>query len=207
MGWSSRDNNLRRRNDPNISKPNNLPTPSKPVTIPEIKKPSIFSLENSPIDLSGIDERSAKNVSTLHPKVQQLFRNWIAECQILAKAHGYEYKAISGNRTWEEQAKLYSQGRTTAGKIVTNARPGYSNHNFGLAVDMGVFKDGKYLDAVRPSESEAFHRKAAQIAKKYNIEWGGDWKTFKDYPHFEYKIDKTLAEMRLLIIDKKDIFS
>jgi len=206
MGWSSRDNNLRRRVNPDSSKPKDVPTPSKPTSTPESKKPSIFSLENKPIDLSGIDERSAKNVATLHHKVQQLFRNWIAECQVLAKVYGYEYKAISGNRTWDEQAKLYSQGRTTAGKIVTNARPGYSNHNFGLAVDMGVFKDGKYLDAARPSESEAFHRKAADIAKKYDIEWGGDWKTFKDFPHFEYKIGKTLAQMRDLIKEGKDIF-
>jgi len=201
MGWSSRDNGLRRRSDRNPSKPTNLPTPAKPSITPEQKK-----INNSVIDVSSIDERSAKNVLTLHSKIQSVFRDWILECQILAKAFGYEYKAISGNRTWEEQAKLYAQGRTTPGKIVTNAKAGYSNHNFGLAVDMGVFKDGKYLDGSKPSEAEAFHRKAADIAKKYNIEWGGDWKSFKDYPHFEYKIGKSLAQMRTLIQEGKDIF-
>ena len=24
-----------------------------------------------------------------------------------------------------------------------------------------------------------------EIMKKYNVEWGGNWKSFKDYPHFE----------------------
>ncbi|NBW56745.1 M15 family peptidase [bacterium] len=200
MGWSSRDNNLP-RNRPATPDP-------KPIAPKSTVKPVDNVLTNKEkSDLSVLDERSAKNVATLHNKVQKIFRDWIAECQILAKAHGYEYKAISGNRTWEEQAKIYAQGRTEPGKIVTNARPGYSNHNYGIAVDMGVFKDGKYLDGSRPSEAEAFHQKAATIAEKYNIEWGGSWKSFKDYPHFEYKTGKTLSQMRQLVTEGKDIFA
>lgn len=198
MSWSSRNNNLRKNTTPKSSTPPNEPkTLSKPI--------NIIPLSSEKVDLSVLDERSAKNVATLHTKVQQLFRNWIAECQAVAAAHGYEYKAISGNRTWEEQAKIYAQGRTAPGKVVTNAKPGYSNHNYGIAVDMGVFKAGKYLDASSPSEAEAFHRKAAQIAEKYNIEWGGSWSSFKDYPHFEYKTGKTLAQLRQLVNEGKNI--
>ncbi|NBO99176.1 MAG: M15 family peptidase [Proteobacteria bacterium] len=197
MGWSSRDNNLRRNNKPT---PAPEPIAPKPVDIPK-------QINLVKTDLAVLDERSAKNVATLHSKVQETFRNWIAECQILAKAHGYEYKAISGNRTWEEQAKIYAQGRTAPGKIVTNAKPGYSNHNYGIAVDMGVFKNGKYLDAAVPSEAETFHKKAATVAEKYNIEWGGNWKTFKDYPHFEYKTGKTLSQLRQLVTEGRDIFA
>lgn len=200
MGWSSRDNNLR-RND----KPTSSPSPIAPKTTDNKPVDTPKSIPNT--ELSILDERSAKNVATLHAKVQQIFASWIAECQILAKAYGYEYKAISGNRTWEEQAKLYSQGRTTSGKIVTNAKPGYSNHNYGIAVDMGVFKNGKYLDESNPSEAEAFHRIASQVAEKYNIVWGGNWTSFKDYPHFEYKTGKTLSQLRQLITEGKDIFS
>ena len=198
MGWSSRDNNLRRSTPKPVPASTPAPVEKKPVTPP----PS-----NIAVDLSVLDERSAKNVATLHARVQSIFRDWIAECQIIAKAHGYEYKAISGNRTWEEQAKIYAQGRTAPGKIVTNAKPGYSNHNFGIAVDMGVFKDGKYLDGNNPSEAEMFHRKAATIAEKYGIEWGGSWKSFKDYPHFEYKTGKALTQLRQLVTEGKDIFA
>jgi len=200
MGWSSRDNNLRRNNKPT---PSPSPIAQKPIDKPVVIQP----LSKEKVDLSVLDERSAKNVVTLHSKVQQIFRNWIAECQILAKAHGYEYKAISGNRTWEEQAKIYAQGRTAPGKIVTNAKPGFSNHNYGIAVDMGVFKDGKYLDGSKPSEAEAFHRKAATIAEKYGIEWGGSWKSFKDYPHFEYKTGKTISQLRQMVLEGKDILA
>ena len=200
MGWSSRDNNLRRRS--------NQPSSSKPIEPKKKDKPIVIQpLVSEKTDLSVLDERSAKNVATLHTKVQQPFKNWIAECQILAKAHGYEYKAISGNRTWEEQAKIYAQGRTAPGKIVTNAKPGFSNHNYGIAVDMGVFKDGKYLDSSKPSEAEAFHRKAATVAEKYGIEWGGSWKSFKDYPHFEYKTGKTISQLRQIVLEGKDILA
>ena len=198
MGWSSRDNNLRKSNP--VTPVTKSTEPSKPIS-----KPIPMSEEKQ--DLSVLDERSAKNVATLHTKVQQVFKNWIAECQILAAANGYEYKAISGNRTWDEQAKIYAQGRTAPGRIVTNAKPGYSNHNYGIAVDMGVFKNSKYLDEIKPSEAEAFHRKAAAIAEKYNIEWGGSWKSFKDYPHFEYRTGKTLSQMRQLVTEGKDIFT
>lgn len=202
MGWSSRDNNLRRNNTP---KP--LPRPMTPE--PTVKKVNIIPLSSvsSDVDLSILDERSAKNVATLHGRIKQVFRNWIAECQVLAKIHGYEYKAISGNRSWEDQARIYAQGRTSPGKIVTNAKPGFSNHNYGIAVDMGVFKNGIYLDSAKPSEAEAFHRKAAGLAEKYNIEWGGSWKSFKDYPHFEYRTGKTLSQLRQLVIEGKDILA
>lgn len=195
MGWSSRDNNPRK----------NVPERSvaKPVEI----APKSIPMVDEKQDLSVLDERSSKNVATLHSKVQQVFKNWIAECQIMAAAHGYEYKAISGNRTWDEQAKIYAQGRTSPGKIVTNAKPGYSNHNYGIAVDMGVFKDGKYLDGLKPAEAQAFHSKAAVVAEKYNIEWGGNWKSFKDYPHFEYKTGKTLSQLRQLVTEGKDILA
>jgi len=198
MGWSSRDNGLRK----------NVPgKPASKPTEPIVNAPKLIPMQKEKQDLTVLDERSAKNVSTLHSKVQQLFKNWIAECQILAKAHGYEYKAISGNRTWEEQAKIYAQGRTIPGKVVTNAKPGYSNHNYGIAVDMGVFKDGKYVDASSPAEAETFHAKAAKVAEKYDISWGGNWRTFKDYPHFEYDTGKTLSQLRQLVTEGKDILS
>jgi peptidoglycan L-alanyl-D-glutamate endopeptidase CwlK len=195
MGWSSRDSNLRKN------------VPKRSVTKPVESAPKSIPMVDEKQDLSVLDERSSKNVATLHSKVQQVFKNWIAECQIMAAAHGYEYKAISGNRTWDEQAKIYAQGRTSPGKIVTNAKPGYSNHNYGIAVDMGVFKDGKYLDGLKPAEAQAFHNKAAVIAEKYNIEWGGSWKSFKDYPHFEYKTGKTLSQLRQLVTEGKDILA
>lgn len=46
-------------------------------------------------------------------------------------------------RTNEEQEALYEQGRTAPGKIVTNAKPGQSAHNYGLAIDIVPIVNGK----------------------------------------------------------------
>jgi hypothetical protein len=84
-----------------------------------------------------------------------------------------------GFRTYEEQAKLYAQGRTTPGKIVTNAPPGTSNHEKGLAFDLSFQKDGK-LDY-----NMDFYNLIVPIAKRLGFTWGGDWRPTPDYPHFE----------------------
>lgn len=84
-------------------------------------------------------------------------------------------------RSRQEQDALYAQGRTKPGKVVTNARGGSSLHNFRPSAAFDIaFRAG---DAV--TWDEKHFRTFAQIAKKYGLEWGGDWKSFKDLPHFQ----------------------
>ena len=109
--------------------------------------------------------------------MQPLARSLIAA----AATAGISIKVISGTRTYEEQDALYAQGRTKPGRIVTNARGGYSNHNFGVAFDIGVFEGGRYLD-----ESPAYKAVGA-LGKQLGLEWGGDWKNIQDEPHFELR--------------------
>ena len=107
-----------------------------------------------------------------------------------------EYKLISGNRTCAQQNALYAKGRTKPGPKVTNARCGFSNHNFGLALDGGVFRDGEYLDNHEPKTASKAHRIAGQIFKNHGFEWGGDWTKFKDEPHIQWPSGLSMAEMR-----------
>lgn len=92
----------------------------------------------------------------------------------------------STHRTCEEQNALYAQGRTTKGKRVTNAKCGQSLHNKypSLAFDIAFIKLDKTLDWAE----ENFHN-FAEIIKKIEprIEWGGDWRQFRDMPHFQLK--------------------
>jgi len=89
-------------------------------------------------------------------------------------------------RSIEEQNQLYEIGRTVKGKKVTNAKGGQSMHNNypSLAFDIAFFSLDKKLDW----SEENFHE-FAEIIKviEPRIEWGGDWKKFKDLPHFELK--------------------
>ena len=123
------------------------------------------------------DERSERNIVTLLAEVQPLARTLIES----AAAIGIAIKVISGTRTYDEQNALYEQGRSKAGRIVTNARGGYSNHNFGVAFDIGVFEGGRYLD-----ESPAYKAVGA-LGMKLGLEWGGNWKTIQDEPHFQLR--------------------
>lgn len=85
-------------------------------------------------------------------------------------------------RSFKEQDELYAQGRTKPGQKVTNAKGGQSNHNFGVAVDLAQYtEDGK--DVIWAVDANFEKIVAAMKAKGFK--WGGDWKTFKDNPHFE----------------------
>ena len=143
-----------------------------------------------------MDSRSQKNLDSLYEPTRNRFSGFLAEVQILAGKKGLEYRAICGTRTFEEQAQLYAQGRTKPGKIVTNARPGSSFHNFGLAIDCGVFEGGKYLDKTNPRKAAAFHREAAKLCAKHGLRWGGNFKSIVDMPHYELDTKVTLAQMR-----------
>lgn len=86
-------------------------------------------------------------------------------------------------RTPEEQAKLYAMGRTMPGKIVTNVdgTTKKSNHNYkpSRAIDVAVLVAGKVSWDVKN------YLPLGALAKAHGLVWGGDWKTFKDYPHLE----------------------
>lgn len=151
-----------------------------------------------------VDERSEKVIATLHPNLREKARELVRK----AATSGITIKLISGLRTYDEQNSLYAQGRSSSGKVVTNARGGYSNHNFGVAFDVGVFVHGAYID-----ESPAY-KTVGQLGKNLGFEWGGDWSSIQDQPHFQLrptwargmKESEMLAEMRARKASGKDVF-
>jgi peptidoglycan L-alanyl-D-glutamate endopeptidase CwlK len=147
------------------------------------------------------DERTERNIASLHPKAQEKAREFMQLAIPLMKRYGLDVRIISGLRTFAEQNALYALGRTTKGRIVTNAKAGYSNHNFGTAFDVGLFEGKAYLD-----ESTKY-KELGEAGKSLGLIWGGDFKSIKDEPHFEIPTGLTLAEMRRRIELKKDIFA
>lgn len=136
-----------------------------------------------------MDPRSALSIASLLPSVQPRFKAFYEAANKAMKPHGLTVRIISGTRSYAEQDALYAQGRTKPGKKVTNARAGFSNHNFGVAVDIGIFKGPKYL-----SESSAYAW-LGPIGEAKNLNWGGRWKT-PDRPHYEFPTGLTLAQLR-----------
>lgn len=136
------------------------------------------------------DERTEKFLATLNPKATPRFREFMRKLVPAMAEKGIVAKIISGNRTFAEQDELYAHGRTKPGSIVTKARGGYSNHNFGIAVDIGLFDGGKYLD------DSPHYKVAGAIGKSVGLAWGGDWTGIIDEPHFEYPCSLSMAEKR-----------
>ncbi len=73
-----------------------------------------------------------------------------------------------------------AQGRTKPGRIVTNARGGFSNHNFGIAFDVGVFEGANYL-----GESPKYKAVSA-LGMDLGLEWAATGKRFWMNPTFNY---------------------
>lgn len=142
-----------------------------------------FSATNNiAAEISSFDQRTESNIRTLQLDTQRKCR--MAIQTLLEK--GFQVKVISGTRTYAEQAAIYKQGRYgNPGPIVANAPPGKSYHNFGLAWDIGLFNGGDYI-----TQSPAYI-KAGGFIHIDGVAWGGNWKSFKDYPHYQTPLGAT----------------
>jgi peptidoglycan L-alanyl-D-glutamate endopeptidase CwlK len=148
-----------------------------------------FDAESAAIaaELGTFDVASERYVRTLQPKAQREARAFLT--RVLQA--GIPARILSGTRTYAEQNLLFRRGRFgDTSPIVTKARGGHSNHNFGIAWDIGIFKNGKYLG------SSPLYAKAASVGKVPGIEWGGDWTSFVDEPHYQLATGVTLAAVR-----------
>lgn len=135
-----------------------------------------------------MNERSQQRLNQMHPELARRVR---VLCERLA-ARGITVEVVQGLRSFAEQDKLFAQGRTAPGKIVTRARGGQSNHNFGLAVDLCPFVNGK------PdwNASPAIWQQIGNQAERLGLEWGGNWK-FVDLPHVQLSA-MSVAQCRTL---------
>lgn len=133
----------------------------------------------------SFSQRSKNNLLFIHPDLVKVMNEAIKNSPI-------DFIITDGIRSTEEQRKLYNQGRTTPGKIVTNADGvnNKSNHQvktdgYGYAVDLYPFYNGSaQLNDAKSLKVIADHIKSVAKELGIAIQWGGDWK-FKDYPHFE----------------------
>ena len=141
-----------------------------------------------------MDKITQQRILKLHPQVREEVVKIIQECD-KALTGDAKIRITQSLRTFEEQDHLYAIGRTKPGKKVTNAKGGQSIHNYGLAVDICLIIDGKAAswDTAKDWDNDkiADWYECVKIFAKYGWDWGGNWKTFKDLPHFEKKSLKT----------------
>ena len=116
-----------------------------------------------------LGKRSLKKLNAVHPDLVNVVERAIELTDV-------DFTVIEGKRELERQVKLFNSGASQTLR---------SRHLTGHAVDLGAWVDGgvdwswplyyKIADAMKVASREL----------NIPIVWGGDWKTFKDGPHFE----------------------
>ena len=116
----------------------------------------------------GFSEQSEQHLAEIHDDLYEV----VFLARLISEV---PFEIIDGLRTIEEQRDYFNNGFSKTMK---------SKHLEGLAVDVVPIPVTWEPEAFLPI-AEAM-KQAADILDT-PIVWGGDWRTFKDYPHFELK--------------------
>lgn len=119
-----------------------------------------------------MDDRSEKNLTGVHPDLVKVVRH-TAE---LAKEAGLDFIVTEGLRTMKRQRELVAAGASKTLK---------SRHITGHAIDFAPLVAGEVTWKWPPFHALAAMFKRAAAELDVEIEWGGDWRSFKDGPHIQ----------------------
>jgi peptidoglycan L-alanyl-D-glutamate endopeptidase CwlK len=117
----------------------------------------------------SLTARDRKRLEGVHPDLVR-----VVERASLGKVR---FIVTEGLRTMERQAQLAREGRSQTMR---------SRHLTGHAVDLAVLDDdGKARWDAPAYRALAAEVKAAAATEGVSVEWGGDWRSFFDGPHFQ----------------------
>jgi peptidoglycan L-alanyl-D-glutamate endopeptidase CwlK len=131
---------------------------------------------------------NSRSLDELLPPAKERVEHFLQLC----KDNGIDLLVTSTYRDHESQTALYEQGRTTAGKVVTNAKAGDSWHNWRCAVDVVPLINGK----PNWDGSDPVWIKIGELGEQAGLEWAGKWRTFKELAHFQYTGGLTLTDLK-----------
>jgi len=123
------------------------------------------------------DAQSEAMIKELHPKFRNLARAFVNRVK---KKLGYTVFLTSGYRSFAKQQELYNQNQQ-------NARPGYSSHNYGFAMDVNVKdKNGNIFLRKNSSDDQWIKSGVLDVAKELGLKWGGGgtFGSYNDRVHF-----------------------
>jgi hypothetical protein len=129
---------------------------------------------------------NSDKLKSLNPVVKDRLQMLVA----YAIKQGYKVTITSTNRTFAEQEALNNNNSK-------NAKPGRSMHNFGIAQDITLDKDGKhYGKTTQRADWESTGIPA--YAKKIGVFWGADIPGYYDPVHFQYSKGLDINELTAL---------
>jgi peptidoglycan L-alanyl-D-glutamate endopeptidase CwlK len=177
------------------------PLPSTSIAVPVVE-PSTTEIPVVPtkkpvvVVVPPVDDNSIKKIKELYPPFGEKIFKFVSDAQ----AQGMLVSVFDGLRSFEKQAELYAKGRTAPGKIVTKAKPGFSYHCYGLAVDL-VFD----ADQVKPGwqwtwDDKYPWKKLSELGVKHGLESAMTWKSFPEAPHYQLTYGFTTAVLNNIYI-------
>ena len=116
-----------------------------------------------------LGKRSLGRLKDVHPDLIQVVHRAIEITMI-------DFTVLEGMRTIARQKKLVKAGAS---------RTMNSRHLTGHAVDLAAYVDRRIAWDWPLYHQIAIDVKKAAVYVGVPIEWGGDWKTFKDGPHWQ----------------------
>ena len=146
-----------------------------------------------------MDSITIQRISEAHPKIrQQLLEQYKEANNLLGKGARLRFAYVYRSNALQD--RLFNQRPK-----VTNAKGGQSIHNYGLAFDIvllydndgnGTFEEASWSQIKDfDKDSVADWKEVTNYFKSKGWEWGGDWKSFKDAPHFQMTFKHTWASL------------
>lgn len=128
-----------------------------------------------------INQGNYSNTKGLKPYMKET----LVKLDKKAKELGYTLVVVDGFRSHKAQAAAKKR------KPKLCATPGKSAHEYGVAIDLALYKDGKKVSDIYKSVPEF-----GQYAQSLGLEWGATWKTKYEPWHFNYKNWQYLADVK-----------
>lgn len=124
--------------------------------------------------MTNLDPRSEANLVGVHPDLIAIVRHAYANTT-------QPFEVIAGLRTVAQEAANVAKGASET----MHSRHLPNSHGLGCAVDVAALVNGHIDWSAQPYFGIDVAMQAASKALNIPVEWGGDWKTLKDYGHFQ----------------------
>jgi len=121
-----------------------------------------------------LSQKSIDRLSGVHQDLVDVVKRAIEITEV-------DFAVLEGVRSVARQEQLVKAGASQTMK---------SRHITGHAVDLGAYVNGSVRWDWPLYDKIALAMKAAAIELQVSIEWGGQWKSFPDGPHFQLTWDQ-----------------
>lgn len=148
-----------------------------------------------------LDSKSESFLRNCYPKFAHRVKKTFDD---VYEKHGLEMRITEAMRSFKKQQELYLIGRNSTDKnvprrtIVTNALPGLSYHQYGLAIDACFQGKDPFLEKLDIYVSKLIWEDYGRFAENNGLIWGGKFK-FRDMPHIELNTSFTVKELKLIL--------